>query len=87
MGICDKCGERLIEIDYYGKRLTGCVECNKWGAPWRQQSRSGRDLLGCVCYWHLADSLSGLAARPLLGAKANIRHHDSNDAYLNDAYL
>jgi hypothetical protein len=41
-----------------------------------------RDLLGCVCYWHLADSLSGLAARPLLGAKANIRHHDLNDAYL-----
>ena len=31
MGICDKCGERLIEIDYYGERLTGCVECNKWG--------------------------------------------------------
>ena len=22
MGICDKCGERLIEIDYYGERLT-----------------------------------------------------------------
>ena len=31
MGICDKCGERLIEIDYYGERLTGCGECNKWG--------------------------------------------------------
>ena len=31
MGICDKCGERLIEIDYYGEHLTGCVECNKWG--------------------------------------------------------
>jgi hypothetical protein len=31
MGICDKCGERLIEIDYYGERLTGCVGCNKWG--------------------------------------------------------
>jgi len=30
-GICDKCGERLIEIDYYGNRLTGRVECNKWG--------------------------------------------------------
>jgi hypothetical protein len=31
MGICDKCGERLIEIDYYGERMTGCVQCNKWG--------------------------------------------------------
>ena len=31
MGICDKCGERLIEIDYYGERLTGCVACNKLG--------------------------------------------------------
>jgi hypothetical protein len=31
MGICDECGERLIEIDFYGERLTGCVECNKWG--------------------------------------------------------
>jgi hypothetical protein len=31
MGICDKCGERLIEIDYYGERLTGCVGYNKWG--------------------------------------------------------
>jgi len=31
MGICDECGERLIEIDFYGERLTVCVECNKWG--------------------------------------------------------
>jgi len=30
MGICGKCGERLIEIDFYGERLTGCVEC-QWG--------------------------------------------------------
>lgn len=31
MGICDQCGGPLIEIDYYGDRLIGCVECNKWG--------------------------------------------------------
>jgi hypothetical protein len=29
MGICDKCGERLIEIDFYSERLTGCVECRR----------------------------------------------------------
>jgi hypothetical protein len=27
---CDSCGERLIEIDRYGERLTGCIECNRW---------------------------------------------------------
>jgi hypothetical protein len=31
---CDRCGERLIEIDTYGERLTGCmtgcIECNCW---------------------------------------------------------
>jgi hypothetical protein len=31
MGICEQCGELLIEIDLYGERLTGCVECNRWG--------------------------------------------------------
>jgi hypothetical protein len=40
MGICDECGERLIEIDYYGApdRLRGMQQV---GALWRQQSRSG----------------------------------------------
>jgi hypothetical protein len=28
--LCDSCGEQLIEIDRYGERLTGCVECNQW---------------------------------------------------------
>jgi hypothetical protein len=23
----------LIEIDYYGDRLIGCIECNRWGRP------------------------------------------------------
>jgi hypothetical protein len=27
--LCD-CGEPLIEIDRYGERLTGCIECNRW---------------------------------------------------------
>jgi hypothetical protein len=31
MSICDKCGERLVEIDYYGERLTGRGEFNKLG--------------------------------------------------------
>ena len=29
---CDACGERLIEIDRYGERLTGCIECNRWSS-------------------------------------------------------
>ena len=29
---CDLCGERLIEIDRRGERLTGCVECNRWSS-------------------------------------------------------
>jgi hypothetical protein len=27
---CDRCGERLIEIDRYGEQLIGCIECNRW---------------------------------------------------------
>jgi hypothetical protein len=27
------CHRPLIEIDYYGERLIGCVECNRWGRP------------------------------------------------------
>ena len=23
----------LIEIDHYGERLIGCIECNCWGRP------------------------------------------------------
>ena len=28
--LCDRCNQPLIEIDRYGKRLTGCIECNCW---------------------------------------------------------
>jgi hypothetical protein len=27
---CERCDALLIEIDYYGARLTGCVHCNVW---------------------------------------------------------
>jgi hypothetical protein len=27
---CDRCEQPLIEIDHYGERLTGCLECNVW---------------------------------------------------------
>jgi hypothetical protein len=28
--VCFQCRGPLIEIDQYGKRLVGCVECNRW---------------------------------------------------------
>jgi hypothetical protein len=28
--VCDRCNSPLIEIDHYGERLTGCIECNNW---------------------------------------------------------
>ena len=27
---CSRCKGPLIEIDHYGERLTGCIECNCW---------------------------------------------------------
>ena len=27
---CPHCEEPIIEIDHYGERLFGCVECNRW---------------------------------------------------------
>jgi len=24
----------LIEINYYGERLIGCIECNRWGSAY-----------------------------------------------------
>ena len=30
---CPYCQSPLIEIDYYGERLTGCLDCNRWGKP------------------------------------------------------
>jgi len=31
--VCFQCRKALIEIDHYGERLIGCVECNRWGRP------------------------------------------------------
>jgi hypothetical protein len=28
--LCDRCDQPLIEIDHYGERLTGCIQCNCW---------------------------------------------------------
>jgi hypothetical protein len=30
---CLYCHRQLIEIDYYGERLIGCIDCNQWGRP------------------------------------------------------
>jgi len=30
---CKQCNQPLVEIDYYGERLVGCIECNRWGKP------------------------------------------------------
>jgi hypothetical protein len=34
---CPECHGPLIEIDYYGLRLIGCIECNRWGFPTDEQ--------------------------------------------------
>jgi hypothetical protein len=28
---CPHCHRPLIEIDYYGEWLIGCIDCNRWG--------------------------------------------------------
>jgi hypothetical protein len=30
VGTCEKCNRQLIEIDHYGERLIGCIDCNRW---------------------------------------------------------
>jgi hypothetical protein len=30
---CPRCHGPLMEIDYYGEVLVGCVACNHWGKP------------------------------------------------------
>ena len=37
VGNCDRCKRPLIEIDHYGERLVGCIECNRWS--WRGSRR------------------------------------------------
>jgi len=31
--VCPHCHHPMIEIDPYGERLVGCLECNRWGRP------------------------------------------------------
>jgi hypothetical protein len=33
MSRCKQCDQPLVEIDNYGERLIGCIECNRW--TWR----------------------------------------------------
>jgi hypothetical protein len=37
LGNCDRCKQPLIEIDHYGERFVGCIECNCWS--WRGSQR------------------------------------------------
>ena len=30
---CPRCNGPLIEIDRFGERLIGCIECNRWTWP------------------------------------------------------
>ncbi len=30
---CPRCDSSLVEIDCYGDRLVGCLDCNRWGRP------------------------------------------------------
>lgn len=30
---CPRCNGPLIEIDRFGERLVGCIECNRWTWP------------------------------------------------------
>jgi hypothetical protein len=41
LGYCDRCKRPLIEIDHYGERLTGCIECNTW--------RGGSTVSSLIC--------------------------------------
>jgi len=27
---CSQCNGPLIDVDFYGERLVGCIECNRW---------------------------------------------------------
>ena len=30
---CPYCQRPLVQIDYYGEVLVGCLDCNRWGKP------------------------------------------------------
>jgi hypothetical protein len=35
---CPHCHRPLIEIDHYGERLIGCIECNRSPRLWEEPS-------------------------------------------------
>jgi hypothetical protein len=57
---CARCKRPLIEIDHYGERLVGCIECNGWsyrgkatGCSWSCRKRT------CCRSWGKAQQLTG----------------------------
>src|SRR5690242_6672066 len=49
-GRCKQCNQPLVEIDNYGERLIGCIECNRWtsrGASSRLNCRKTTWLAEC----------------------------------------
>jgi len=54
--ICSQCDSALIELEAYGERLCGCVECNNWqsfnSGEWRHLPNDDIDALrGMVRRW------------------------------------
>jgi hypothetical protein len=37
MDRCPDCKQELVGIDHYGKRLIGCIDCNRWS--WQGSKR------------------------------------------------
>jgi hypothetical protein len=42
---CERCGGDLIEIDHYGKPLTGCPTYNRWQALTGEWCHSRFDIM------------------------------------------
>jgi hypothetical protein len=40
---CERCSGKLVEIDHYGERLTGCLKCNRWQAATGEWCRLAPD--------------------------------------------
>jgi hypothetical protein len=67
---CDRCGERIIEIDRHGERLIGCLECNCWS--------SSRSAFTVVLSAEDFDALKRAANEKSLGAAEALLSIDSN---------
>jgi hypothetical protein len=53
---CKQCNQRLVEIDNYGERLIGCIECNCWRSlaskrpiEFMDPSCTPRRMIDCCC--------------------------------------